>query len=235
MHDLLLNVLKVFIKSLAIQIKLHIFAPSKVANDKLRIYDKIDNNDASINKQKNRTMQKIYDFKAFSSRGKEIDFSEFQGKVLLVVNTASKCGFTPQFAGLEELNKKYKDRGLVIVGFPCNQFKEQDPEGDAQIEEFCQLNYGVTFQIMRKTDVNGPAAEPIFEYLKSQAPTEEYKGLKAKATRTMLKTLSKSVEKDSDILWNFTKFLISRDGETIKRYAPTTEPKDFEKDIEEML
>ncbi|MBO6018652.1 MAG: glutathione peroxidase [Prevotella sp.] len=180
-------------------------------------------------------MQKIYDFKAFSSRGKEIDFSEFQGKVLLVVNTASKCGFTPQFAGLEELNKKYKDRGLVIVGFPCNQFKEQDPEGDAQIEEFCQLNYGVTFQIMRKTDVNGPAAEPIFEYLKSQAPTEEYKGLKAKATRTMLKTLSKSVEKDSDILWNFTKFLISRDGETIKRYAPTTEPKDFEKDIEEML
>ena len=180
-------------------------------------------------------MQKIYDFKAFSSRGKEIDFSEFQGKVLLVVNTASKCGFTPQFAGLEELNKKYKDRGLVIVGFPCNQFKEQDPEGDAQIEEFCQLNYGVTFQIMRKTDVNGPTAEPIFEYLKSQAPTEEYKGLKAKATRTMLKTLSKSVEKDSDILWNFTKFLISRDGETIKRYAPTTEPKDFEKDIEEML
>ena len=180
-------------------------------------------------------MQKIYDFKAFSSRGKEIDFSEFQGKVLLVVNTASKCVFTPQFAGLEELNKKYKDRGLVIVGFPCNQFKEQDPEGDAQIEEFCQLNYGVTFQIMRKTDVNGPAAEPIFEYLKSQAPTEEYKGLKAKATRTMLKTLSKSVEKDSDILWNFTKFLISRDGETIKRYAPTTEPKDFEKDIEEML
>ena len=180
-------------------------------------------------------MQKIYDFKAFSSRGKEIDFSEFQGKVLLVVNTASKCGFTPQFAGLEELNKKYKDRGLVIVGFPCNQFKEQDPEGDAQIEEFCQLNYGVTFQIMRKTDVNGPAADPIFEYLKSQAPTEEYKGLKAKATRTMLKTLSKSVEKDSDILWNFTKFLISRDGETIKRYAPTTEPKDFEKDIEEML
>ena len=101
-------------------------------------------------------MQKIYDFKAFSSKGKEIDFSQFQGKVLLIVNTASKCGFTPQFAGLEELNQKYKDKGLVIIGFPCNQFKEQDPEGDAQIEEFCQLNYGVTFQIMRKGDVNGP-------------------------------------------------------------------------------
>ena len=180
-------------------------------------------------------MTKIYDFKALTSKGKEMDFSEFEGKVLLIVNTASKCGFTPQFAELEELNKKYRDKGLVIIGFPCNQFKEQDPEGDAQIEEFCQLNYGVTFQIMKKIDVNGPAAEPIFEYLKEQAPTEEYKGLKAKATQVLLKTLSKSVEKDSDIKWNFTKFLISKDGEMIKRYAPTTEPKDFEKDIEAFL
>ena len=168
-------------------------------------------------------MAKIYDFKALTSKGKEIDFKEFEGKVLLIVNTASK------------MNQKYKDKGLVIIGFPCNQFKEQDPGNDAQIEEFCQLNYGVTFQIMKKTDVNGPAAEPIFEFLKAQAPTEEYKGLKAKATRAMLKTISKSVEKDSDILWNFTKFLISKDGETIKRYAPTTEPKDFEKDVEAML
>lgn len=180
-------------------------------------------------------MATIYDFKALTSKGKEIDFSMFKGKVLLIVNTASKCGFTPQFEGLEELNKKYKERGLVIIGFPCNQFKEQDPGTDGQIEEFCQLNYGVTFQIMKKTDVNGSAAEPIFEYLKAQAPTEEYHGLKAKATHAMLKTISKSVEKDSDILWNFTKFLISKDGETIRRYAPTTEPKDFEKDIEAML
>ena len=180
-------------------------------------------------------MSKIYDFKALTSRGKEIDFSEFEGKVLLIVNTASKCGFTPQFAGLEELNKKYKDQGLVVIGFPCNQFKEQDPEGDEKIEEFCQVNYGVTFQIMKKGDVNRPAAEPIFEYLKTQAPTEEYKGIKAKATRALLKTLSTSVEKDSDILWNFTKFLISKDGETIKRFAPTAEPKDMEKHIEAML
>ena len=180
-------------------------------------------------------MAKIYDFKALTSKGKEIDFSQFEGKVLLIVNTASKCGFTPQFEGLEELNKKYKDRGLVVIGFPCNQFKEQDPGSDSQIEEFCQLNYGVTFQIMKKTDVNGAAAEPIFEYLKEQAPTEEYKGLKAKATHALLKKLSTSVEKDSDILWNFTKFLISKDGNTIKRYAPTTEPSAFAKDIEEML
>ena len=152
-----------------------------------------------------------------------------------MVNTASKCGFTPQFAGLEELNQKYKDKGLVIIGFPCNQFKEQDPADDSKIEEFCQLNYGVTFQIMKKGDVNGPDAQPIFEYLKAQAPTEEYNGLKAKAAKTLFKAISKSVEKDSDIKWNFTKFLISKDGETIKRYAPTTEPKDFEKDIEAML
>jgi glutathione peroxidase len=180
-------------------------------------------------------MAKIYDFRALTSKGKEIDFSQFKGNVLLIVNTASKCGFTPQFAGLEELNQKYKDKGLVIIGFPCNQFKEQDPEGDEKIEEFCQLNYGVTFQIMKKGDVNGANAQPIFEYLKAQAPTEEYNGLKAKTTHALLKKLSTNVEKDSDILWNFTKFLISKDGETIKRYAPTTDPKDFEQDIEAML
>lgn len=180
-------------------------------------------------------MQTIYDFKALTSKGKELDFSEFKGKVLLIVNTASKCGFTPQFAGLEEMNQKYKDKGLVIVGFPCNQFKEQDPGNDAQIEEFCQINYGVTFQIMKKTDVNGSDAEPIFEYLKQQAPTEEYRGLKAKATHALLKKISSSVEKENDILWNFTKFLISKDGKTIKRYAPTTDPKDFEKDVVDML
>ncbi|MBR3512919.1 MAG: glutathione peroxidase [Bacteroidaceae bacterium] len=180
-------------------------------------------------------MEKIYEFKALTSKGKVLDFAQFRGKVLLIVNTASKCGFTPQFAGLEELNQKYKDKGLVIIGFPCNQFKEQDPGSDSEIEEFCQLNYGVSFQIMKKTDVNGPDAHPIFEYLKAQAPTEEYRGLKAKATHTLLKTLSKSVEKDSDILWNFTKFLISKDGDTIRRYAPTTDPKEFEQDIEAML
>ena len=180
-------------------------------------------------------METIYDFKALTSRGKEVDFAAFRGKVLLIVNTASKCGFTPQFAGLEELNKKYREQGLVVIGFPCNQFKEQDPEGDEKIEEFCQLNYGVTFQIMKKGDVNGPAAAPIFEYLKAQAPTEEYNGLKAKAAKTLFKAISTSVEKDSDIKWNFTKFLISKDGQTTRRYAPTTEPKDFEKDVEAMI
>ncbi|MBP5220253.1 glutathione peroxidase [Bacteroidales bacterium KHT7] len=180
-------------------------------------------------------MKKIYDFKALTSKGKELDFAQFEGKVLLIVNTASKCGFTPQFAGLEALNQKYKDKGLVVIGFPCNQFKEQDPGTDSQIEEFCQINYGVSFQIMKKIDVNGSSADPIFEYLKEQAPTEAYNGLKAKAAKALFKTISNSVEKDSDIKWNFTKFLISKDGNTIKRYSPTTEPEKMESDIETML
>ncbi|MBP5644571.1 MAG: glutathione peroxidase [Bacteroidales bacterium] len=180
-------------------------------------------------------MATIYDYKAVASNGKEIDFRQFEGKVLLIINTASKCGFTPQFEGLEALNEKYRDRGLVCIGFPCNQFKEQDPGTDSEIESFCQVNYGVTFQIMKKTDVNGPDEHPVFTWLKEQAPTEEYKGLKAKAAHAILKKLSKSAKKESDILWNFTKFLVSRDGSKVLRFAPTTEPKDLEKAIEEML
>lgn len=158
-------------------------------------------------------MTKIYDCKALTSKGQELDFKLFEGKVLLIVNTASKCGFTPQFAGLEELNQKYKDRGLVVIGFPCNQFGNQDPGSDEEISGFCQLNYGVTFQIMKKVDVNGDNADPIFKYLKEQTG-----GLLGSA-----------------IKWNFTKFLISRNGDTIKRFAPVTAPKKLEKDIEKML
>ena len=180
-------------------------------------------------------MAKIYDFKALSNKGVEMDFAQYEGKVLMIVNTASKCGFTPQYDGLEALYQKYKEQGLTIVGFPCDQFAHQEPGSNEEIAEFCRLNHGVTFQLMSKIDVNGPNADPIFEYLKSVAPTEEYKGLKAKATHTMLKGLSKSVEKDSDILWNFTKFLINRDGTVVKRYAPTTTPENIEKDIEGML
>ena len=180
-------------------------------------------------------MSKIYDFKTLNNKGAEVDFAQYEGKVLLIVNTASKCGFTPQYDGLEELYQKYKDQGLTVIGFPCDQFAGQEPGSNEQIEEFCRLNHGVTFPLMAKTDVNGPKAEPIFEYLKSQAPTEEYKGLKAKATAKMLKAMSKSMEKESDILWNFTKFLISRDGTVIKRYAPIAKPEEFEKDIKEML
>ncbi|MCI6619661.1 MAG: glutathione peroxidase [Prevotella sp.] len=158
-------------------------------------------------------MTSIYDFKALTSKGKELDFSQFEGKVLLIVNTASKCGFTPQFEGLEKLNRQYKDQGLVIIGFPCNQFAHQDPGTDEEISGFCQMNYGVSFQIMKKIDVNGEQADPIFKYLKKQ--TGGFLGSKIK--------------------WNFTKFLISRDGKTIKRFAPLTKPEKIEKDIQQML
>ena len=180
-------------------------------------------------------MARIYDFKALTNKGLEFDFAQFEGKVLLIVNTASKCGFTPQYDGFEALYQKYKDQGLVIVGFPCDQFAHQEPGSDEEIAEFCRINHGVTFPLMAKIEVNGENEHPVFNYLKSVAPTEEYKGLKGKATRTMLKGLSKSAKKDSDILWNFTKFLINRDGTIVKRFAPVAEPVSFEKDIEEML
>ena len=180
-------------------------------------------------------MAKIYDYKAQGNKGVEVDFAQFEGKVLMIVNTASKCGFTPQYDGLEALYQKYKDQGFVIVGFPCDQFAHQEPGSDEQIAEFCRINHGVTFPLMSKIDVNGPNADPIFEYLKSVAPVEEYKGLKAKATHAMLKGISKSVEKDSDILWNFTKFLSNRDGTVVKRFPPVTTPEEMEDDIKAML
>ena len=180
-------------------------------------------------------MAKIYDYKALSNKGVEVNLAQYEGKVLLIVNTASKCGFTPQYDGLEALYQKYKDQGLMIIGFPCDQFAHQEPGSDEQIAEFCRINHGVTFPLMKKIEVNGPNEDPVFTYLKSVAPSEEYKGLKGKATKTLLKGLSKSVEKDSDILWNFTKFLINRDGTVVKRFAPVAEPASFEKDIEEIL
>ena len=158
-------------------------------------------------------MATIYDFKALDNKGKELDFAQFEGKVLMIVNTASKCGFTPQYDGLEALNKKYKDQGLVIIGFPCDQFAHQEPGTDEEIAEFCRLNHGVTFQLMSKIEVNGKNAHPIYDYLKGAA-----KGTFGNA-----------------IKWNFTKFLISRDGQTVKRYAPTVKPEDMEKDIVELL
>ncbi len=158
-------------------------------------------------------MSSIYAHKALTAQGQELDFGQFEGKVLLIVNTASKCGFTPQFEGLEELNKRYREQGLVVIGFPCNQFGHQDPGSDDEISGFCQLNYGVTFQMMSKVEVNGRDASPIFQYLKKQAG-----GFLTDA-----------------IKWNFTKFLISRDGKTVKRFAPVTPPKKLQKTIEAML
>ena len=189
----------------------------------------------SASAQKKTDMAKIYDFKALSNKGAEVDFSQFEGKVLLIVNTASKCGFTPQYDGLEDLYEKYKDQGLVIIGFPCDQFAHQEPGSDDEIAEFCRLNHGVTFPLMSKIEVNGENTHPIYTWLKESAPTEEYKGLKAKSAAKLFKKISSSMEKDNDIKWNFTKFLVGRDGSTVKRYAPTTTPAKMEKDIASML
>ncbi len=158
-------------------------------------------------------MASIYDFKAIRNNGSELDFADYKGKVLMVVNTASKCGFTPQYKGLEALYQKYKDQGLVILGFPCDQFAHQEPGDDEQIAQFCEINFGVTFPLMKKIDVNGANADPVFKFLKSK-------------TRGLL---------GSSVKWNFTKFLISRDGSRIERFAPVTTPESLDKKIADWL
>ena len=156
----------------------------------------------------------LYDFEALSIDGQPAHLSTQRGKVLLIVNTASACGFTPQFAGLQTLWETYRDRGLVVLGFPSNEFGHQDPGSDGEIASFCQLNYGVSFPMMSKVQVNGSHAHPLWQWLTRQAP-----GILG----------SKAVK------WNFTKFLVGRDGTVLKRYAPTDKPESLERDIEAAL
>jgi glutathione peroxidase len=159
-------------------------------------------------------MASIYDFDVNTISGKQVSLGDYKGKVLLIVNTASKCGFTPQFAGLEALYSELHAEGLEILGFPCNQFLKQDPGSDSEISEFCSLNYGVTFPMFSKIDVNGDNTHPLYQYLKAEA-----KGLLG----------------SEKIKWNFTKFLVNREGEVIKRYAPNTEPKEIAADIKALI
>jgi len=156
----------------------------------------------------------IYDFSAESITGQRADLSTQRGKVLLIVNTASACGFTPQFAGLEKLWEEYRDRGLVVVGFPSNQFGAQDPGSNDEIASFCQLNYGVSFPMMAKVEVNGAQAHPLWQWLTHESP-----GLLGSTA----------------VKWNFTKFLVGRDGRIIKRYAPQDRPESLRQDIEAAL
>ena len=159
-------------------------------------------------------MSTVYDFSANNIQGKPVKLNKFKGQAMLIVNTASACGFTPQFGGLEELHKTYGGKGLVVLGFPCNQFGAQDSGSNGEIAEFCQLNYGVSFPMMEKIDVNGAGAHPLFQWLSAEAPG--ILGSKA-------------------IKWNFTKFLLGKDGSVIKRYAPTDTPESMAKDIEALL
>tara|TARA_Y100001972_G_scaffold101133_1_gene125876 strand:- start:146 stop:625 length:480 start_codon:yes stop_codon:yes gene_type:complete len=159
-------------------------------------------------------MTTVFDFTAQDIAGKDVDLSQYKGKVLLIVNTASKCGFTPQYKGLQAVFEKYRERGFEVLGFPCNQFGHQEPGDEAQISEFCELNFGVDFPLFGKIDVNGDDAHPLYRHLKEEAP-----GLLG----------SKAVK------WNFTKFLVNRDGQVVKRYAPTDKPESLAKDIEKLL
>ncbi|MCP5455312.1 MAG: glutathione peroxidase [Thermotogae bacterium] len=156
----------------------------------------------------------FYDLSAVTNLGFNKKMSDYEGKVILVVNTASKCGFTPQYDDLEKLYEKYKDQGFEILAFPCNQFGNQEPGNNEEIKSFCTLNYSITFPIFDKVDVNGDNTHPVYKYLKSQ---------------------SKGILNSEDIKWNFTKFLINKKGEVVKRYAPIKKPLDISKDIEKLI
>jgi glutathione peroxidase len=159
-------------------------------------------------------MPTLYDFSVQDIDGQPQPLSDYSGRVLLVVNTASKCGFTPQYAGLEALHRKYEGKGLTVMGFPCDQFGHQEPGDEAEIKNFCSLNYDVNFPLFSKVEVNGKDAHPLFQYLKKEA---------------------KGILGSEGIKWNFTKFLIDRDGRVVRRYAPTDTPESIEKDVLELL
>lgn len=160
------------------------------------------------------TTQSIYDFSAIDNKGNEVSLSQLKGKVLLIVNTASACGFTPQYEGLQNLYKEYQDAGLEVLAFPCNQFGKQEKGDNAEIASFCDLNFNISFPLMDKIDVNGDNSHPLFNYLKQQAP---------------------GIFGSKSIKWNFTKFLVNKDGTLIKRYSPKTKPEQLINDIRSML
>lgn len=158
-------------------------------------------------------MSSFYDLKAKTPSGKEIDMADYKGKPVLIINTATKCGLTPQFEGLEKLHQQFKDEGLVTLGFPCNQFAGQEPETNETVVEACKINHGVTFQLTEKVDVNGKNTHPVFNFLKKEKGGFLF----------------------SNIKWNFTKFLVDKEGNVVKRYAPTTTPDKIEGDIKNLL
>lgn len=178
----------------------------------------------------------IYDYSVLNRREEEVSLKDFEGKILLIVNTATGCGFTPQYKELQELYDAYQEKGLVILDIPCNQFKEQAPGSDDEIHAFCQLNYQTKFDQMKKSDVNGENALPLYQYLKSQ---KGFKGFDEHPKTPILCEILEGIDKDyknnPDIKWNFTKFLVSRSGEVVERFEPTADMKDVEKAIQALL
>lgn len=186
----------------------------------------------------NKKYKSIYDITVKDIKGNDVSLADYKGQVLLIVNVASKCGLTPQYEGLEALYQKYKDQGLVILAFPCNQFLEQEPGTNEEIQNFCSLTYNVTFPLFDKIDVNGKKESPLYTFLKSKAPfsgyPEGYEAFAAQLDMIHQKT-GTGFEKGNAIKWNFGKFLVSKDGKTILRFEPMVSPVDLEADIQWML
>ena len=178
----------------------------------------------------------VYDYSVLDRKGNEVSLEQYRDKVLLVVNTATGCGFTPQYKGLEEMYEKYHDRGLEILDIPCNQFAGQTPGTDEEIHEFCTLKYNTQFPQMKKSDVNGENELPLFTWLKSQKGFEGFgKGPTALAMSAMLKKIDKDYKNNSSIKWNFTKFLLDRDGNVVARFEPTCDMKKVDEAVAELL
>ena len=177
----------------------------------------------------------LYDIKVEKRNGEEESLSNYKGKVLLIVNTATGCGFTPQYEALENLYKKYHDKGLEILDFPCNQFGHQAPGTDNEIHEFCTAKYQTTFDQYKKVDVNGENESKVFTYLKDNSPKEILKGLKNKAAMAGVKKISKTCVKENDIVWNFTKFIVDKEGNVVARYSPIEDPMTMESEIVKLL
>ena len=177
----------------------------------------------------------IYDYKVKNRSGEYVSIEEYKGKVLIIVNTATGCGFTPQYEGLENLYKKYHDKGLEILDFPCNQFGSQAPGSDDEIHQFCQFKYNTSFDQFSKIDVNGEKEEPLYTFIKNEIKDDIIEGMKNKLAMSAIKKIISTCKKEGDIKWNFTKFLVDRDGNVVKRYSPTYKPEDMEEDIKNCL
>ena len=180
-------------------------------------------------------MSSIYDITVKNRKGEDVKLEEFKGKTLLIVNTATGCGFTPQYEGLEKLYKKYHEQGLEILDFPCNQFGNQAPGSDDEIHEFCTLKYNTSFDQFQKVDVNGENESKLFTYLKNEIKDEEVEGIKNKLAMKAIEKISSTTKKPGDIKWNFTKFLVNKDGKVVARFAPTDTPEKIESKISETL
>ena len=177
----------------------------------------------------------IYDYSVKKRNGEEIFVNEYKGKVLLIVNTATGCGFTPQYEGLENLYNKYHDEGLEILDFPCNQFGSQAPGSDDEIHEFCKLKYDTSFDQFAKIDVNGENESKLFTFIKNEIKEDIIDGLKNKMAMKEIEKISSTCKKDGDIKWNFTKFLVDRNGNVVARYSPTYKPEDMDEKIKELI